>query len=257
VAAQQLARLQLEVQRLQTQLQVGAAATKDLSLVSLVPNWAGTPGSAPLSEFLESIENASRIGRWTDDDKFGIAILKLSDMTRAFFNAHLQLHSPDLTWAAFKDAFLTGFKDVRSDQFHYTQLQTARQRRDESQQSFDDRIRGLGQKIVPQVADAAQQKIYNEQAERMMLASFISGLSGTPGKQVRFSLPGTMEDALSIAITVHQAQLQEQRNDAFYLAAETKNYKSRDAREPWRRSRRDFSPSRHNSGSALKHGGPS
>jgi hypothetical protein len=67
-AAQQLARLQLELQRLQTQLQAGAAATKDLSLVSLAPKWAGTPGSAPLSEFLESIENAARFGRWTDDD---------------------------------------------------------------------------------------------------------------------------------------------------------------------------------------------
>jgi hypothetical protein len=196
---QQLARLQLEMQRLQTQLQASSAATKDLSLVSLVPRWAGT---VPLSEFLESIENVARIGRWMYDDKIRIAILKLSDTARAFFNAHLELHSPDLTWAAFKDAF-TRFKDVRSDQFHYTQLQTARQRRDESPQSFADRIRGLGQKIVPQAADAVQQTIYNEQAERMMLASFISGLSGIPGKQVRFALPETMEDALRIAVTVH------------------------------------------------------
>jgi hypothetical protein len=147
------------MQRLQTQLQASSAATKDFSLVSLVPKWAGTPGTVPLSEFLESIESAARIGRWTDDDKVRIAILKLFDTARAFFNAHLELHSPDLTWAAFKGAFLTRFKDVRSDQFHYTQLQTARQRRDESPQSFAAGIRGLCQKIVPQAADAAQHNL--------------------------------------------------------------------------------------------------
>jgi hypothetical protein len=51
------------------------------------------------------------------------------------------------------------------------------------------------------------QRAYNEQAERM-LASFTAGRTGTPGRPVRFAMPGTGEEALRIAITVAQAELQ-------------------------------------------------
>ena len=51
----------------------------------------------------------------------------------------------------------------------------------------------------------------------MLLASFTAGLVGTPGRQVRFSLPKNMQEALRIAVTVHQAELQERRNETFYV----------------------------------------
>jgi hypothetical protein len=87
--AQQLAKLQPEVYSLQAQLQASAvaakeAATKDPSLVSLVPKWAGTPKTATLIEFLEPVETAARIERWIGEDKVSIAALKLSDPARAF-----------------------------------------------------------------------------------------------------------------------------------------------------------------------------
>ena len=45
----------------------------------------------------------------------------------------------------------------------------------------------------------------------MILASFTSGLNGTTGRQVRFSLPKNMQGELRIAVTAHQAELQELR----------------------------------------------
>ena len=45
--AQQMARLQLEVQNLQAQLQSRPPFTKVLSLVALVPKWAGTDKATP------------------------------------------------------------------------------------------------------------------------------------------------------------------------------------------------------------------
>ena len=51
--AQQMASLQLEVQNLQAQLQTRTPVTKDLSLVALVPKWAGTDKAIPLHEFFE------------------------------------------------------------------------------------------------------------------------------------------------------------------------------------------------------------
>jgi hypothetical protein len=104
-----------------------------------------------------------------------------------------------------------------SEMYEPTQLQMARQTRDETPLEFLQRCKVLAQQTVLCVAGPAVEKIYNEQPERMLLASFTAGLTGTPGSQVRFPMPGTIEEALKIAITVAQAEAQERRNDAFYL----------------------------------------
>ena len=67
-----------------------------------------------------------------------IAVLKLTDNARSFYNVNLELHDEKITWAAFKAAFQKRFRDVRTDQFHFTQLQMAKQRKDESPQEFAD-----------------------------------------------------------------------------------------------------------------------
>ena len=41
------------------------SATKDLSLVTLVPKWGGTDKSSPLAEFLDVIDGTAKIGNWT------------------------------------------------------------------------------------------------------------------------------------------------------------------------------------------------
>ena len=194
--AQQMARLQSEVQNLQAQLQTRPPATKDLSLVALVPKWFGTDKAVPLHEFFEMLESTARIGNWTQEDMLTTAVLKLTLSARAFYNGTLELHNQKITWAAFKGAFHKRFRDVRTDQYHFTQLQMARQKKDESPQEFADRYGSLAQKTVPQVEDPALQKLHYEQAERMLLASFTSGLLGTPGRQVRYSMPQTMDETL-------------------------------------------------------------
>jgi hypothetical protein len=83
---------------------------------------------------------------------------------------------------------------------------------------FADRCKALARNIVPQVADPAIQIIYDEQADRMLLASYAAGLLGTPGRQVRYALPGSLEEAIKIALAVDQADRQEHRNSSFYTA---------------------------------------
>jgi hypothetical protein len=53
-----------------------------------------------------------------------------------------------------------------------------------------------------------------------MLASFTAGRTGTPGRPVRFAMPGRAEEALRIAITVAQAELQEMWGESSYLGSE-------------------------------------
>jgi hypothetical protein len=71
------------------------------------------------------------------------------------------------------------------------QLQTARQRKNERPQKFADRCRTLAQKIVGKVGDPQFQRVHQKNAERMLLAAFVSGLIGVPRKQCRFSKPQT------------------------------------------------------------------
>ena len=78
----------------------------------------------------------------------------------------------------FKSAFRRRFRDIHSDQYHCMKLQTTTQGRNESPQEFADRCRGLRQKIMGKTDDPVARRIHRENAERMLLASFISGLAG-------------------------------------------------------------------------------
>ena len=65
---------------------------------------------------------------------------------------------------------------MHNDQYHYMRLQTAKQGKNESSQDFADRCRALAQKIICKVDDPITQRLHQENAERMLLASFVRGL---------------------------------------------------------------------------------
>jgi hypothetical protein len=117
---------------------------KDLLLISLIPKWSRLEAGVPLEEFFSSIEGSAKIGCWEQSDKIRIAILKLTGAAKLFYNGCPELHTEDVTWDKFKDAF----KDAHSDQFHFMQLQTVRQKKNESPRVFADRRRALAQSHV-------------------------------------------------------------------------------------------------------------
>ena len=146
--------------------------------------------------------------------------MRLAGAAKIFYNGCSELHEQGVTWQKFKDTFRNRFKDVHRDQFHFTNLQNARQRKNESPQQFADRCKALAQKIIPKVDDPVAQRIHRETAERMLLASFVSGLIGVPGKYTRFSNPQMMEQALTTALSVQEAEKQERFNESFYARFE-------------------------------------
>ena len=89
------------------------------------------------------------------------------------------------------------------------QLQTARQKKHESPQQFAGRCRALSQKVKRKTSDPAA---HRENAERMLLASFVAGLTGTPRKQVRYASPRDIGQTLSTALAVREAEKQERFN---------------------------------------------
>jgi len=65
-------------------------------------------------------------------------------------------------------------------------------------------------------SDPVAQRIHQENAERMLLASFVAGLSGVAGRQVQYQNPQTLQHALSIALSVREAEKQERFSETFY-----------------------------------------
>jgi hypothetical protein len=102
---QQIARLKLQVQKMQAKLQSRQLATKDLSLESLILKWAGNDKVVPIHEFFNAVESSARLGNLSDINKIQIAVLKHTDAAREFYNAISELQAPEITWASFKKTF--------------------------------------------------------------------------------------------------------------------------------------------------------
>jgi hypothetical protein len=102
----QVAEAKAEIAKLRQQLSIGVAAVhKDLSSILLVPRRSGFESATLLEEFIESVGNAAQLRRCTTADCVHVAVLKLAEPTRSFYNTCLELHAKDATWDKFKKAF--------------------------------------------------------------------------------------------------------------------------------------------------------
>jgi hypothetical protein len=114
--AEQIARqfddLRRQIETLESRLQ--ATTAKDLSLVSLVPTWSGSPKAGPLQAFLTSVETTVEVGSWTDPDKVRIASLKLTETARAFYDVTPELHDRALKRSEFKSLLQQRYRDPPS-----------------------------------------------------------------------------------------------------------------------------------------------
>jgi hypothetical protein len=175
----QLADSKAEVARLRDRLSLGVPTLhKDLSLVSLVPRWTGTESGNPLEEFLDSIDIAAALGRWTSPDFVRVAVLKFPGPARSFYNTCSELYTNEVTWDKFKRAFRHRSRDARTDQFHFHRLQTARQGKNEGPQEFANRCTALAHKVMRRDSDPTVQRVHEENTGRMLLASFVGDLTG-------------------------------------------------------------------------------
>jgi hypothetical protein len=76
--ADQMSRLQAQLQNLQAQLQSRPPVTKELFLVGVVLKWSGTDKAVPLHEFIEILESTTRVGNWTQENQIWMAAMRLT-----------------------------------------------------------------------------------------------------------------------------------------------------------------------------------
>ena len=60
-------------------------------------------------------------------------------------------------------------------------------------------------KTIRKSGNAVERKILVDEAKCILLSAFVHGVRGKAGKQLRFSMPATLEEALRIAELIHRA----------------------------------------------------
>jgi len=190
-----------------------ATTTKDMWVANLVEPWRGDSNSISIIDFFESINEAAEMGQLSSKDKVHLAKLKLRGPAGVFYSAQPQLRADDVTFADFRTAFVNRFQDKHTDQYHYARVQNASQERNESPEAFLDRLQKLCQQTVRSSVKPVEEVVINQEADRRLLAAFINGLIGAPGKQVRLQMPETIDKALNMAIVATNAE-KEERNSA-------------------------------------------
>ena len=68
--------------------------------------------------------------------------------------------------------------------------------------------------------------MHRENAERVLLASYVAGLIGVPGRQVRYASPVSVEEAIRIAVSVQEAERKKFNN--FYVRQDSRTYSDSD-----------------------------
>lgn len=157
-------------------------ATKDMWVANLIELWRGGSNSIFNIDYFESINEVAEMGELSSKDKVRLARLKLRGDACTFYSAQPQLRADDVTYADFKAAFITRFKGKHTDQYHYARVQTASQEKTESPEVFLDRLRKLCQRTIRSSEDPVEQAVINQEVNRRLLAAFINGLIGVPGK---------------------------------------------------------------------------
>ena len=188
----ELAETKIELQRLRQSISSGKPTLhKDLSLLTLISKWWGSDSTFTLEEFSSNVEAAAWIGRWQDADKREIALLKLTVSAKLFYLRRSELHEEGAMWQTLKTCSGACVKTFIQTNIISRSYKTGGRQR-ENPKEFVDRCKALAKKIVYKSDDPLAQRVDREISERILLASFISGLVGTPGRQVLFANPNTL-----------------------------------------------------------------
>ena len=180
-------------QQQQRQLQpVAPVRNKDLTACASLKEWSGLPPCLPVKEFFNNIDAAALMGNLTENDKKQIVKLKVTGPAAEFLHCRPDLTAAEVGYAELRQAFEDRFKEKLPENYYYSQLQTAVQRKNESPEAFADRVKALSLKTIKHSDDAVEKRILSEEAERRLLAAYIAGLRGEVARQVRLRMPRTV-----------------------------------------------------------------
>jgi hypothetical protein len=219
--------------------------TKDLTLAASIKEWSGNSKAKSVTEFLAQIEQCARVSGWNENDLVNILKAKLTGEALQFLNGRDQLTDENVTYEILKTALVDRFSEKLPARYHYNLLHEATQERDETPSQFLDKCRSLSSKTIRRGNNPVEQRILKEEAEFRLLTSFIYGMRGEAGRELRYRNPETLEQALNIATVVYNAKkLEHQHKNHETLAVKVEDKSSTPQRGPRSTWRRDRQPQR-------------
>jgi hypothetical protein len=197
---------------------------KDLSLASNIKEWAGSKAGKSVREFLSQIDQFGVLSQWTEADRISILKAKCVGEAQLYIKGVEEQNEPGLTYARLKECLIERFSEQFPLRYYYTQLQEAKQEDEESPSQFLDRIWAITAKRIRKSGNPVEQKILADEAKFRLLSAFIHGMKGEAGKQLRFSMPDTVEKALRISEIIYKAvemENKEKKKRVFSFRTET------------------------------------
>jgi hypothetical protein len=85
---------------------------------------------------------------------------------------------------------------------YFNQLYEARQEPDETPLHFLDRLSIITRKTMRRAQNPIEEKIIIEEADFRLLAAFISGMQAVVGKELRYRVPQSADEAVQLADSV-------------------------------------------------------
>jgi hypothetical protein len=213
-----------------------AAVVKDMWVANLVEPWRGDSNGIPAQEFFESINEAAELGRLSAKDKVRIVRLKLRGPAKLFYSTQPRLEEDGVDFAVFQAVSTERFRVKQTDQFNYVRLQNSPQGKEESPEAYLDRLRKLCHRTISKADTPEEQIVLNREAERRLLAAFIDGLRGAPGKHVRLQMPDAIDRAPRQRVT--NCETTERTGELWGHRQEARgNYKGTRYESQWSRNR--------------------
>jgi hypothetical protein len=214
--------------------------TKDLSLAASIREWRGQSNAKPVLEFLTQVELYARVSNWEENDIVNIIKAKLTGEAWQFVNIRDELTDEKVRYDVLKAALVDRFSEKLPARHYYNQLHEATQGKEESPIQFLDRCRALSLKTVRKSANPNEQRVLREEAEYRLLTSFIYGLRGEAGRELRIHNPETLDQALNMATMIYNAKKMEQRQrryDTFTVRMQDRDYTDfKESKPKWRQS---------------------
>jgi hypothetical protein len=103
-----------------------------------------------VQDFFESINEAAELGKLSMKDKVRMAKLELRGPARLFYSTQPTLKAEGVDSAEFQTAFIERSRVKQTYQFNYFRLRKSPQEKDESPETYLDRLRKLRQRPIPQ-----------------------------------------------------------------------------------------------------------
>lgn len=173
----------------------GASGARNI-LASLhsIPDFTGTDTAYPFSEFKETLDSYSKIGGWTDIDKFEVAKVKMSGKAKKIF----RLKNPK-DWKELVSTFENHISNSVPVANMMLAFVSCRQKVGETVDEFAHRLERYYEGALPREGDEDRDKVKNWY-KRLQRHIFIAGLAqGELKSHVELKDPKTYDEALKAA----------------------------------------------------------